>query len=140
MSELAATGEMPRAACLFEETALSKSCEVVGDGFFLDGVEHVFDAVRGGGGAKCFEVSDGEDEGIGAVGDDFAVDDLEAFIGESVGEVACLVAAELVDFPSDAAWLVVGGWLRSELVNGVGDLVDVLVATGASDAFALGVA
>ena len=140
MSELAAPCEMPGAACLFEETALSKSCEVVGDGFFIDGVEQVFDAMGGCGGAETFKVSDGDEDGVRAVGDDIAFKDLESFIRESVKELAGLVATELVNGPANAAGLFIGGGFRVELVNGVRDLVDVLVTACTCDAFALGVA
>ena len=49
MSELAASSEMPAGACLFDVAALAESGEVISDGFLLDGVQHVFDAVRAGG-------------------------------------------------------------------------------------------
>ena len=139
MSELAAPCQMPGAACLFEETALSKSCEVVGDGFFIDGVEQVFDAMGGCGGAETFKVSDGDEDGVRAVGDDIAFKDLESFIRESVKELAGLVATELVNGPANAAGLFIRGGFRVELVNGVRDLVDVLVTACSSDAFAFGV-
>ena len=140
MEELPFVGEVPRAARFFDAALLAESGEVVGDGFFLDGVQHVFDLVRGGAGVHCFEVSDGDDEGVGAVGDDVALVDLQAVISEAIEELAALITAELVDFPADAGGSIGRGRLRDELVNGVGDLVDVLIAACTCDAFALGVA
>ena len=118
---------------------MAEACEVVGDGFLVDGVEHVFDAMGGGGGTEPFEVRDGDEDGVSAVGDDIAFNDLEAVISEAVEEFTGLEATELVNGPANAAGLFIGCGFREELVNGVGDLVDVLVAACASDAFAFGV-
>ena len=55
---------------------MAKAGEVVGDGSFLNGAEHAFDAMGGGGSTECFEVSDGNEDGVSAVGDDIALCDL----------------------------------------------------------------
>ena len=140
MGQLSPHGEVPAPAHLAEKAALAESGQVVGDGAFGGGVEHGFDAMGGGGCAKALKVGDGDEDGVGAVGDDIALGDLEAVIGEAIDELPGLIATELVCAPANAGRLAFRDGLCRQLVNGVGDLVDVLVATCTSNPLAFAVA
>ena len=139
-SALAFSGEMPAGASLFQETFLAELGEVVADGGFIPIGEHVVNGIRCGCGAHLLKVGDGDQDVVAAISDDFSLHDLEAIGCEAIEKFSGDVTAELVNDPPGALRAIVGDGFNTELIDRVGDLVDVLVAACSTDALALGVA
>lgn len=134
------SGEMPARASLFHKTVLAELGEVVADGGFISIGEKVLNGVGSGCGAHLLQVGNGDQEVITAISDNFSLDNFETIWREPIEKLSGDVTAEFVSDPADALRAIVGDGFHSELMNRVGDLIDVLVAACSTDALALGVA
>ena len=131
---------MPARACLFKETVLTEVGEVVADSGFITRREQVMNDVTGGCGPHLLKVRDGDQDVVAAVTDQFPLDNLKAIGRESVEKFSGDISTKLVSNPANAFISVIRDRFNAELMNGVGDLIDVLVTTCPANALALCIA
>ena len=139
-SALAFGCEMPARACLFKETVLTELGEVVADSGFIPRREQVMNGVTGGCGPHLLKVRDGDQDVVAAVTDQFTLDNLKAIGCKSIKKLSGDVSTKLVSNPANAFGSVIRDRFNAELMNGVGNLIDVLVAACPADALALCIA